>query len=137
MGKDEIVLIDTSSWVEALRTNGNETVRARVFNLITEARAAVCDVVLVELWNGARGEYERRKLLELEKDVTCLETTPKAWTTARELARKCRKAGEAVPTVDLIITACAVEHRAAIEHCDAHIDTILKVHTSGKKGERA
>jgi predicted nucleic acid-binding protein len=137
VGKDEIVLVDTSSWVEALRSTGNAAVRGRVFQLMTEARAAVCDTVLVELWNGARGDYEKRKLSELEKNLTCLETTREVWSTARELARKCRKAGETVPTADLIIAACAVAHRAALEHCDAHIDAILKVHASGKKEERA
>jgi predicted nucleic acid-binding protein len=136
VGKEKIVLIDTSSWVEALRSNGDEAVRERVFQLMTEARAAVCDVVLVELWNGARGDYEKRKLSELERDLTCLETTQVVWSTARDLARKCRQAGETVPTADLIIAACALAHRAALEHCDAHLDVILKVHSSGKKGER-
>lgn len=130
MGKEEIVLVDTSSWVEALRSRGDEAVRERVFKLMTEARAAVCDLVLVELWNGARGAYEKRKLSELEKEITCLETTREVWNTARALARKCRQAGETVPTADLIISACAVTYRAGIEHCDAHIDTILKINTS-------
>ncbi len=124
----EIVLVDTSSWVEALRANGDKTVRDRVLALLTDGRAAVCDAVLVELWNGARGEYEKRKLSELEKDIACLDTTRDVWNTARMLARKCRKAGETVPAVDIIIAACAVAHGAGIEHCDAHIDAILHVH---------
>jgi predicted nucleic acid-binding protein len=130
VGKEEIVLVDTSSWVEALRSRGDEAVRERVFKLMTEARAAVCDLVLVELWNGARGAYEKRKLSELEKEITCLETTREVWNTAQALARKCLQAGETVPTADLIISACAVTYRAGIEHCDTHIDTILKINTS-------
>ncbi len=126
----EIVLIDTSSWVEALRSKGSKTVRERVLTLLTDGRAAVCEVVLVELWNGAWGDYEKRKLAELEKDIPCLDTTPAVWDTARTLARKCRKAGETVPTVDLIITACAVTYGAGLEHCDAHIDAILQVHAA-------
>lgn len=133
MGKDEIVLIDTSSWIEALRTNGKETVRERVFKLMTDGRAAVCDVVLVELWNGARGDYEKRKLTELERNITCLETTRDVWRAARALAQKCRHAGETVPTADLIITACAVSYHAALEHCDTHIDLILKINAAEKK----
>ncbi len=132
MGKEEIVLVDTSSWVEALRSGGSEAVRERVHKLLIDARAVVCDVVLVELWNGARGVYEKKKLAELEKEIICLETTREVWNTARALARKCREAGETVPTADLIIAACAVSHHAGIEHCDTHLDSILKVHTSRK-----
>ena len=49
MGKEEIVLVDTSSWVEALRSGGKEPVRERVHKLLIDARAVVCDVVLVRL----------------------------------------------------------------------------------------
>lgn len=132
MEKNEIVLIDTSSWVEALRSTGNKDVRERIFKLMTEGNAAWCDMVAVELWNGARGDYEKQKLSELEKEITCLETTPETWKTARILAQRCRQGGQTVPTADLVITACAVSHNVSIEHCDTHIDFILKTHTAGK-----
>lgn len=132
MGKEEAVLIDTSSWVEALRSGGDASVRDRVLALLTDGRAAVCDVVLVELWNGARGVYEKKKLGELEREIDCLETTREVWTTARLLAQKCRQAGETVPTADLIIAACAITHHASIEHCDAHLDAILHINASKK-----
>lgn len=127
MGKAEIVLIDTSSWIEALRTTGNEGVRNRVRHLMVEARAAWCDMVAVELWNGARGTYERQKLAELEREITLLQTTPEVWKAACALAQRCRLAGKTVPSADLVITACAVIHNADIEHCDSHMDFILKV----------
>ena len=132
MDKSEIVLIDTSSWIEALRSSGNRDVRERVTRLMIDGRAAWCDMVLVELWNGARGDYEKRKLAELEEQMICLETTSKVWDTARSLARKCRQAGHTVPTADLVITACALTHNADMEHCDGHIDLILKVHSQSK-----
>jgi predicted nucleic acid-binding protein len=90
-------------------------------------------MVAVELWNGARGDYEKQKLSELEKEIACLETTPDVWRLARRLAQECRQAGQTVPSSDLVITACALSHQAEIEHCDAHIDFILKVHAAGKR----
>ncbi len=127
MEKAEIVLIDTSSWIEALRASGDGDIRVRVLNLMIEGRAAWCDMVALELWNGARGEYEKQKLKELEKEITCLQTTQEVWKTAKVLAQKCRQAGQTVPSADLVITACAVSHHASVEHCDEHIDFILKV----------
>lgn len=133
MGESEIVLIDTSSWIEALRFTGKTEVRQRVLNLMIDGRAAWCDMVAVELWNGARGDYEKQKLSELEKEITCLETTPDVWRKARILAQKCRQAGRTVPSADLVIAACALFHHAEIEHCDAHIDFILNTYSSGKR----
>lgn len=128
MGKNEIVLIDTSSWVEALRSTGKEEVRERVLNLMADGRAAWCDMVVLELWNGARGDYERSRLSELEKEITGLPATQKEWRMARDLAQKCRLAGQTIPPTDLIIAACALTRKAGIEHCDSHMDFILTVH---------
>lgn len=127
MEKEEIVLIDTSSWIEALRSSGRKDIRDRVMRLMVEGRAAWCDIVLVELWNGARGEYEKKKLADLQREMTCLETTSAVWEKARFLARKCREAGRTVPTADLVIAACSFIYEAGLEHCDRHLDSILKI----------
>jgi hypothetical protein len=128
MEKGTLILIDTSCWVEALRTRGNPAIRDRVSKILVSGRAALCDFVLLELWNGARGDYERKKLALLEKEVECLPTLPETWALARELARKCRKSGRTVPASDLLIAACGITSGCRIEHCDADFDAILKMH---------
>ena len=125
MEKDQKVLIDTSSWIEALRSSGREDVRARVRALLINGVATWCDMVAVELWHGARGDYEKKKLMEIEKQIICLPTTMEAWQLARRLAQKCRKAGHTVPSADLVIVACGLSHGVAIEHCDEHFDLII------------
>jgi predicted nucleic acid-binding protein len=124
----DLVLIDTSSWIEALRKNGREEIRERVKQHLLEGHAAWNDMITVELWNGARGEYEKAQLANLEKEISCLPTTKEVWTLARDLARQCRSAGHTIPSTDLLITACGLFHGTAIEHCDAHIDMIVSVY---------
>jgi len=119
-----MTLIDTSSWVEALRVNGDKTVRNRVRDLLLQTDAVLCDIVLLELWNGVRGEREKAKLSQLQRDVPCLPTSPEVWGLARNLARRCRSAGFTIPATDLLISACAHHHGASIEHRDAHFDRI-------------
>lgn len=119
------VLIDTSSWIEALRSSGREDIRERVRSLLLNDLAAWCDMVAVELWNGARGDYEKRSLRAFEAQVTCLPTTAEVWQLARDLAQKCRKAGYTVPSADLLIAACGIFHNAAMEYCDHHFDLIM------------
>ena len=62
------VLVDTSAWIDALRTDGDPAVRAEVRSLVSQGAALFCDMVLLELWNGARGEAEVRLLADLERD---------------------------------------------------------------------
>ncbi len=128
MEQDKLILIDTSIWIEALRTSGAADIRERVREVMVDGLAAWCDIIVVELWNGARGSYEKKKLSELEKEITCLPTTKEAWALARKLARACRESGKTVPAADLIIASCALFHKVKIDHCDSHIDNILKVH---------
>ena len=125
MEKDEVVLVDTSSWIEALRSSGREDIRKRVRDLLLNGMAAWCDMAAVELWNGARGDYEKKKLMELEKQIACLPTTVDVWQLARNLAQKCRKAGHTVPSADLVIAACGLFHKVSIEHCDEHFDRLI------------
>lgn len=135
MEEGEAVLIDTSSWIEALRQSGNAEVREKVANLMLGGRAAWCEMVIVELWNGARGNYEKQRLKELEKEIILLKITSDVWKTAKELAQKCRQAGQTVPSADLVISACAIFYNVSIEHCDDHIDFILKAYGVRKKKE--
>ena len=123
-----MMLIDTSSWIEALRRDGREDVRHRVRKLLIEGEAAWCDLVSLELWNGARGDYEKGKLAELEKEIKSLTTSDQVWELARTLAKKIRKAGKPVPASDLLISACGLHHHVKIEHCDLHFDTIRRIH---------
>ncbi|HEX2165061.1 MAG TPA: PIN domain-containing protein [Thermoanaerobaculia bacterium] len=120
------VLVDTSAWIEALRPDGDDGVRREVREALEEGAAAFCDLVLLELWNGARGEAEREYLAQLEAELVCLPTTPEVWRDARELARACRAAGANVPATDLLIAACAGHHGAGLLHRDRHLELIAR-----------
>jgi predicted nucleic acid-binding protein len=122
-----VQLIDTSSWIDAMRRDGDPDVRARVLALMQSGEAAWCDMVRLELWNGLRGAAERKQMEGLEADVINLPTTDGVWVKARELARRSRAAGLTTPGADLLIAACAWEHRVPMEHGDSHLDALVKL----------
>lgn len=124
------ILIDTSCWIEALRVSGNAKIRERVKKLLIEGRAAWCDMVLLELWNGAQGDSERKMLKELIKEITMLPISHEVWSLARKLAGKCRERGKTVPSTDILIVSCGLENKAGIEHQDKHFDILLEVHAN-------
>ncbi len=75
-------------------------------------------MVRLELWNGARGEREKKVLREFERLLPELATTADVWDDAFELARRCRVVGVTVPTTALLIYACARHYGAHLEHTD-------------------
>ncbi|MBI5397351.1 MAG: PIN domain-containing protein [Verrucomicrobia bacterium] len=119
-------LVDTSAWIEFLR-NRESKAADRVEALLGDGEAGWCDLIATELWNGARGEKEKRTLQELEEAVTLFPLDSAAWQQARVLAQRCRQAGVTVPTVDVVIAACAFRHGLEIEHHDEHFEILWKV----------
>lgn len=117
-------LVDTSAWVEYLRPKPSD-VADRVEELMLADEAAWCDMVMLELWNGARGQEEKQKLSDLATLAPRLETTHEVWKLAQRLAMRCREKGKTVPAADILIAACAVYHKIGLECKDAHFEEIL------------
>ncbi|MEE8278005.1 MAG: PIN domain-containing protein [Thermoanaerobaculia bacterium] len=120
------VLVDTSAWIESIRAGGDERIGSAVAEATEDGRAVLCDMVLVELWNGAGSAADRRILQTLEKELECVPTTPEAWGLARDMARQLRGRGVTLPAADLVIAACAERHGLALLHNDAHFEELLK-----------
>lgn len=122
-----LVLVDTSAWTRALRRTGDPVIRERVQDLLDSGTAAWCEVVRLELWNGVRGDSERQALLLLEASVPVLAITTVVWAEAVRISRQARSTGLNVPTLDLVIFACAKIHNARIEHVDRHYDLLARL----------
>ena len=122
-----MTLVDTSSWIDAMRRDGNPAIKNRVAALLRDGTAAWCDMVRLELWNGLRGAAEKRHMEALEADVINLPTTDEVWASARLLARRARGKGIIVPGADLIIAACAWKHGADMEHDDDHLEALTSL----------
>jgi predicted nucleic acid-binding protein len=121
-----MVLADTSMWVEALRANGKPAVKRRVDELLATDDICWCDMVRLELWNGARGEKERRSLHYLETVVKRLETDEQVWTESFELARRARAGGMTLSAPDVVIVACGKRHGVSIESIDSTMEKLIK-----------
>jgi predicted nucleic acid-binding protein len=84
-------------------------------------------MIRLELWGGVRGGSERKKLEFLESRVDLLDINDGVWKESIRLVTKSRSAGLTVPSADVLIVATALYHNVSIEHCDQHIDHLLKL----------
>lgn len=119
-----MTLVDTSAWIHSLRADGDRTVSARVRALLEAGEAAWCALVQLELWNGARGERERRVMADLAASLPSLSIDDAVWLTACELARTARDQGHTIPATELVIAACARRHGVGLEHHDSHLEAV-------------
>ena len=115
-----MTLVDTSAWIDALRTDGDQEVRRGVAELLTAGQAALCDMVVLELWNGAGGEEERAKLRRLFDTLRIYAVDGPVWEEAGALAQRCRAGGITVPATDLLIATTARVHGLSLLHSDEH-----------------
>jgi predicted nucleic acid-binding protein len=124
VGENRVKLVDTSAWIEYLRS-GRGGVAEEVEALLLSGDAAWCDMVMLELWNGARGQEEKRKLADLSAAAPHLETTADVWALAHRLAARCRDKGKTIPAADILVGACAAHHGVELEHKDRHFEIIM------------
>lgn len=122
-----MVLIDTSSWINLLRPNGNPVVRQRVEQALREGLASWCPQVRLELWNSAAGEREKKTLREMEQVLPNLSIDEEVWAQACELARRARSAGITIASSDLLIAACSRRHGAQLETSDSDFEKIAAI----------
>ena len=120
-------LVDTSAWIETLRPDGDPALRQLVGRLTADDRAVLCDLVRLELWNGARSGRDGRFLREMESQLETVPTTPEVWDFAIELARKAREKGLTFPATDILIAACAKRHGLGLVHRDTHLEQLAKL----------
>ena len=119
-----MVLIDTSAWIEALRVDGDSGIRQRVAALLKAGQVVLCDMVILELWNGARGERERAELRSIIDVLTKVPISRGVWSRASSLAVQCRAIGVTVPATDLLIAATARFHGIDLLESDRHFRMI-------------
>ncbi|NOY64007.1 MAG: PIN domain nuclease [Nitrospirae bacterium] len=126
MASEELVLVDTSVWIESFRTDGDERIRRHLAELILTDRAAWCEIVIIELLNGIRSEMETKKLKEYIEEIHKLPITDGVWAEGRKLIQRCRMKGYTIPVTDIVIASCALYHNVSLEYRDRHFDYIFK-----------
>ena len=133
--QNAVILIDTSAWIEFLRSTGTP-----VCNLVDELLAediAVCDPVRMEVLAGARDESHLMGLRRLLARAAVIPLQPTDYDDAAALYRRCRREGETVRRlIDCLIASTAIRAGAPILHNDADFDVLarhteLKVYQDG------
>jgi len=120
------VLIDSSVWLEALHRKGLPACKAAARAAMIDGSAAVCEVIVAEVLQGAHDEAHAEWLGEQLRAATELHMRGSGPVAAR-LSRALRSQGKVFAMSDLLICGTAVVHGAALMHRDKHLDQIAQI----------
>ena len=116
----DLVLVDTSVWIEALRAGGDPTCQQHVDSLMAGRQVATCEVVVLEVLQGAQSA-EHLARLSADLAATAVLGMEGAGDEAGHLAWSLRRRGLVIPTTDLLIAATARLHDVVLFHRDRHL----------------
>ncbi len=123
----DLVLIDTSVWILALRKSPTSAIKDEVGRLLSENRVAISPMIRLELLGGTRSssEFER-----LKSRLSALHEVPADeanWELATRLSFELRQQGKVVPYTDVLIAAAAMVGGCLLLHADRHFDMMAGV----------
>ena len=126
--RPEMILVDTSVWVDFLR-GVDSPQRRRLHGLIESGEdISITGIVLTEILQGIGNEKEYHTLKEYFLAFPIyFPQGAETYTAAAELYRECRKGGKTVrKTVDCIIAAVCLENDLTLLHKDVDFDRIAE-----------
>ncbi len=120
------VLVDTSAWIEFYHPRGKSGVKRALTEVLEHQEVSVVAPIVVELLHAAKTESTYKVLHDDLRALSCL---PLGWEEAAWAAKlgwALRRAGQSVPTVDLLIAAAAQVHQHEVWHFgDRHFKAIM------------
>lgn len=123
-----MILVDSSAWVEYLRSSGSSVDRCLRAALAEKEPLATTGVILLEVLAGARDEPHARDLRRLLARCQSLPAEePSDHEAAAALYRSCRRAGITIRRPpDLLIATIAIRTGARLLHLDADFTAIAR-----------
>jgi hypothetical protein len=121
------LLVDTSAWVEFLRSTGSP-VSDRVRGLADTRDFAITDVIVAELLVGARTAKAARSLRALASTGRFYPVRPLFdYETAAQIGLTCRSAGTPVALSDCLIAAVALNSDLELLAADRDFEVIAEL----------
>lgn len=117
-------LVDTSTWILALRKDFVPEIKGRLDQLLKADLVLTADIIKLEILGGTKTEKEFKLLKKRFDALPLIEINSVVWEMAFDLAFNLRSNGITAPYTDILIAACALISGSTIVHVDSHFDLI-------------
>ena len=126
MAGRELIIADTSAWIEFIRDPNSPTGQLMV-SLIAGGEVAMIGPVLAELLQGSRNEGDLEFLSSNLAGLEFLETDQQVWNLAGRINFNLRRQGYQMAFADLIIAATSIRHDIPLFTNDSGFSRIPKL----------
>lgn len=116
-------LIDTSLWIDLTRRRSPPTLKRFVADYIEDREACLAEPIVFEMLRHV-SDAEAQLLARQFSSVPLLVTPLDLWARGAELGRACRGQGIHAGSLDLLIAAVAIWHRAELITFDEDFEKI-------------
>lgn len=123
---NNLVLIDTSVWILALRKSPLSVVKDEVGRLLAENRVAIVPMICLELLGGTKSVDEFSRLKSRLDALHQIPTDEANWEMAAQLSFKLRQRGKVIPYTDILIGSAAILTSSLLLHADRHFDLMAE-----------
>jgi len=123
---NNLVLVDTSVWILALRKSPVPAARHEVEDLLAANRAAIVPMVRLELLGGTRSPQEFTRLKSRLGALHQIPAEESTWDMAERLSFELRRQGKIIPYTDILIGSAAILSSALLLHADRHFDLMAE-----------
>ena len=120
------LLLDTSLWIDFTRARSPVALKQFIAPFVLDPEAHLAEPVRFELLRSARPDESR----QLEAQFATLPTLPTPadlWQRAIDLGQACRQIGRTVLSLDLLVAAVALHHKAVLVSFDTDFEAIASV----------
>ena len=124
-GRSELVLPDTSVWVDFAR-QGAKGSAAALYDLLDRGHVATCGPIVAEILAGAEGEVAERISATLDR-LPWAELDQASWHEVGVAARRLRSQGQTLPLTDLVIGVAAAHGGHTLWSFDSDFERIQSV----------
>jgi len=120
------LLLDSSLWIDFTRSRSPAELKRFIAPFILDPQTRLAEPVRFELLRSARPT--EIPLLEAQfTTIPCLGTPEDVWSSATLLGQGCQRIGRRVTSLDLVVAAVALHHKATVVTFDSDFDAIAAV----------
>ncbi len=121
-----LLIIDTSVWILALRKSPLPVVKDEVEHLLAENRVAILPMICLELLGGTKSLNEFSRLKSRLDALHQVPIGEANWEIAAQLAFQLRQQGKVIPYTDILIGSAAILTGSLLLHADRHFDLMAE-----------
>lgn len=118
----EMVMLDTSIWIDAFRGKSPEILKLTK-KLLDEDRVCTCGPIVFEIRRGLHPR-EQKRVFPLFDALIRLKFDESTWDEAGALDASLRRKGLTLPPMDILIASVCLQHGTPLLTLDQHFQAI-------------